>query len=159
MLAPSCIGAALGSLTGHVLGPLLGASAFVALSRMLWTRAGETPFPRSFSYIYQSLAGILLGARITPDIGALLLSRALPLAGAVLYVLAAGFVIALVLHRRYGWHGGLAWLSAAPGRSGDMLAIAQDINLSGKERLALVSVHTVRQVYFTLFVSTLTVFI
>ncbi|MCC8193411.1 MAG: hypothetical protein LIP28_02025 [Deltaproteobacteria bacterium] len=53
---------------------------------------------------------------------------------------------------------GLSWLSAAPGRASDMLAMSQDIELSGTERLAVVSVHTVRQVYFTLLVSAVMVF-
>ncbi len=158
LLIPGCAGAFFGHLSEHVLGPLLGAFAGVAFSRVAWSRAGEVPFPKPFGLILQCLAGILLGARVTPEIGSLLLDRSVPLLSAVAYVLGAGIVIAWVLHRHYAWHKGLSWLAAAPGRASDMLAISQDIDLSGRERLALVSVHTVRQVYFTILISIVTVF-
>ncbi len=159
LLVPGCFGAFLANFTGHVLGPLLGAFTTVALCRIVWVRAGEVPFPRSFGFLLQSMAGVLLGARITPEIGSLLLARAVPLVSAVLYVLIVGLLIAMFLHRRHGWHKGLSWLAGAPGRASDMLAIAQDIDLSGKERLALVSVHTARQVFFTIFISVVTIFL
>ncbi|MDR3074248.1 MAG: AbrB family transcriptional regulator [Deltaproteobacteria bacterium] len=154
-LVPGLAGGVLGHTTGHILGPLLGAFFAVAASRILWAKAGETPFPRAFAFILQSLAGILLGSRITPDIGVLLLDRLLPLVTACLYVLIAGLIAARVLTRRYGWNKALSWMAAAPGRASDMLAMSQDIELSGRERLALVSIHTVRQIYFTLLISLL----
>lgn len=153
LLVPGCIGAFFGHMTGHILGALLGSFFLVAFTRIASLRAGEVPLPRRFGFLIQCFGGILIGARITPEIGSLLLGRLVPLVAACLYVLAGGLVISIVLARRYGWHKGLSWMAAAPGRTGDMLAMAQDINLSGRERLALASVHAVRQVYFTLLIS------
>lgn len=156
LLFPAILGSFLGKLSGHALGPLLGAFTAVAASRILWLRAGGTPFPRPFAFVIQCLAGILLGVRITPEITGLIVDKAAPLIAAVLFVLAAGLLIAAVLHRRFGWHKGLAWMAAAPGRASDMLAVSQDMDLTSHDRLALACVHTVRQVYFTLFVSAVT---
>ncbi|CAK7037137.1 MAG: hypothetical protein DELT_00614 [Desulfovibrio sp.] len=158
LLVPSTVGACIGFFTGHMLGPLLGAFFAVACSRLIWVRAGEVPFPKPFGFLIQCLAGILLGTRITPETAGLLVERLLPLLSACVYVLAGGLIITQLLHKRYGWHKALSWMAAAPGRASDMLAMSQDIDLSGRERLALVSVHTVRQVYFTLFVSVVMVF-
>ncbi len=158
LLVPGFIGGAVGHTTGHILGVLLGAFAGVALSRIIWLRAGEVPFPKPFAFIIQCLAGILLGSRVTPEIGQFILARLAPLVAACLFVLVAGMIVSSILHRRYAWHKGLSWMAAAPGRASDMLAMSQDLELSGKERLALVSVHTVRQVYFTLLISAVMVF-
>lgn len=158
LLIPGAVGAVLGHMTGHILGALLGAFLFVAISRIAWIRAGEIPLPRMFGFFIQSFAGVLLGTRITPEIGSLLLARLGPLVAACLYVLGGGLIITYILAKRYNWHKGLSWMSAAPGRVGDMLAMSQDINLSGRDRLALASVHAVRQVYFTLLISAVTAF-
>lgn len=158
LLTPGIAGGLAGHLTGHILGALLGAFAAVAASRIIWLRAGEVPFPKPFAFLIQCLAGILLGSRITPEIGHLIMDRLAPLVAACLFVLAAGLLVARVLHRHYRWHKGLSWMAAAPGRSSDMLSMSQDIELSRSERLALMSVHTARQVYFTLLVSAVTVF-
>lgn len=158
LLVPSIIGAFIGKMSGHMLGPLLGSFFAVAFSRIAWLKAGEVPFPKPFGFANQCLAGILLGTRITPETAGLFVDRLLPLFFACFYVLLGGLIITNILHKRYGWHKGLSWMAAAPGRSSDMLAMSQDIDLSGRERLALVSVHTVRQVYFTLFVSVVMVF-
>ncbi|SBV94530.1 membrane hypothetical protein [uncultured delta proteobacterium] len=158
LMVPGILGAAAGHATGHILGALLGAFCGVALSRIIWLRAGEIPFPKPFAFIIQCLAGILLGSRITPEIGDLVFARLTPLVAACLYVILAGLVAAAILHRHYKWHKGLSWMAAAPGRVSDMLAMSQDIDLSGGERLALASVHTVRQVYFTLLISAAMVF-
>ena len=158
LLVPGVLGGVLGHATGHVLGALLGAFCCVAASRIIWLRAGEVPFPKSFGYIIQCLAGILLGSRITPEIGSLVMDRMAPLVTACIYVIIGGLVASRILHHHYGWHKGLSWMASAPGRVSDMLAMSQDIDLSGRERLALASVHTVRQVYFTLLVSVVMVF-
>lgn len=153
LLFPALVGASVGYKSGHTLGIVLGSFAFVAASRLIWLRAGEVPFPRPFSFLIQSLAGILLGVRITPEIGRLLLERLVPVSLACACVLGGGFIIMQILHRRYGWNKALSWMAAAPGRTADILAMAQDIDLTAKDRLALVCMHTVRQVYFTLFVT------
>lgn len=153
LMVPACMGAGAGYLTGHTLGTLLGSFFFVAASRLIWLRAGEVPFPKSFAFLIQSLAGILLGVRITPEIGGLLLDRLAPVSLACVSVLGGGFCIMSVLHRRFGWNKALSWMAAAPGRTADILAISQDIELTPKDRLALVCMHTVRQIYFTLFVT------
>ena len=158
LLTPAVIGSILGHATGHILGALLGAFCAVAASRLIWVHAGEVPFPKPFAFIIQCLAGILLGARVTPEIGGLILDQVAPLVSACLYVCIGGLFVSRLLHRRYHWHQGLCWLASAPGRAGDMLAMSQDINLSDHDRLALVSVHTVRQAYFTLLVSVAMVF-
>jgi membrane AbrB-like protein len=158
LLAPGVAGAVTGNATGHILGALLGAFCGVALSRVIWPQAGEIPFPKSFAFIIQCLAGILLGSRVTPEIGGLVLTRLTPLAAACFYVIIAGMMAAAILRRRYGWHGGMSWMAAAPGRVSDMLAMSQDIDLSDGERLALASVHALRQVYFTLLISAAMVF-
>lgn len=159
LMVPGIAGAVIGRATGHILGALLGAFLFVAVSRILWLRAGEIPFPRPFTFIIQCLAGILLGSRITPETGSLLLERLFPFVASCLYVVAAGIIISHILHKHYHWHKALSWLSSSPGRTADMLAMAQDIDLTGRDRLALVSVHAVRQVYFTLLVSIVMVFL
>lgn len=158
LLVPAIAGAALGHATGHILGSLLGSFSFVALSRLIWLRAGKVPFPKPFAFMIQCLAGILLGSRVTPEIGELIMARIAPLTTACLFVLAAGLIVARILHNHCKWHKGLSWMAAAPGRASDMLAMSQDIELSGHERLMLVSVHTVRQVYFTLLISLVMVF-
>jgi len=158
LLIPAAIGAVLGHATGHILGSMLGSFAMVALSRVIWLRAGEVPFPKPFAFIIQCLAGILLGSRITPEIGELIMTRIAPLTTACLFVLIAGLGVAWILHNYCKWHKGLSWMAAAPGRAPDMLAMSQDIELSDRERLALVSVHAVRQVYFTLLISLVMVF-
>lgn len=158
LLIPGCIGAFFGHMTGHILGALLGAFFLVAFTRIASLRAGEIPLPRHFGLFIQCMGGFLIGARITPEIGTLLMGRLVPLVAACLYVLAGGLLIARILAKRYNWHKGLSWMAAAPGRTGDMLAMSQDINLSGRERLALASVHAVRQVYFTLVISVVMAF-
>lgn len=158
LLVPGIAGALAGTLSGHMLGPLLGTFFAVALSRLLWRRAGEIPFPKPFGFITQCLAGILLGTRITPETAGLFINRLPSLTLACVYVLFGGLLITAILHKRYGWHKGLSWMAAAPGRASDMLAMSQDIELSGGERLALVCVHTVRQIYFTVFVSGVMIF-
>ena len=158
LLIPSIIGGIIGNASGHSLGALLGAFCCVAASRILWSRAGEVPFPKSFGFVLQCLAGIILGSRVTLDTGALILDRLLPLTAVCLYVLLGGFIVAWILHRHYKWDKILSWMAAAPGRASDMLAISQDINFSGHERLALASVHTIRQVYFTLLISLMMIF-
>lgn len=159
LLVPGVLGATVGSRTGHILGPMLGAFCAVALTRVAWLRAGEVPFPKPIGYVIQSLAGILLGTRISPETIDLLLARIIPLALACFYVLLGGILISWVLHKRYGWHKALSWMAAAPGRTADMLAMSQDMDFSGRDRLALVSVHAMRQVYFTIFVSVIVVFL
>ena len=158
LLVPSIIGGFIGDATGHILGALLGAFCGVAASRIIWLRAGEVPFPKSFAFLIQCLAGILLGSRITPETGALILGRLLPLVAACLFVLIAGLIVAWALNRYYKWNRMVSWLAAAPGRASDMLAMSQDLELSNAERLGVVSVHTVRQVYFTLLISVVMMF-
>ena len=153
LLVPAALGGLVGSLAWPLLGAMLGAFSLVALSRLAWPRAGRVRFPRSFAFAIQCLAGVLLGLRINPDIGSLVLERAGLLLIGVGFMLAAGLAIAALLHRRFGWNRALAWMAAAPGRASDMLAMAHDLELAPGERLALAGVHTVRQVYFTLFAS------
>lgn len=153
LLVPSVIGGAIGHMTGHILGALLGAFFALSVSRLVWVRAGEAPFPKSFAFIIQCLAGIFLGSKITPETGPLLIARLAPLVSVCLYVLVGGLAVTWLLSKCYGWHRGLSWMAAAPGRAGDMLAMSQDINLTTKDRLALVCVHTVRQIWFTLLIS------
>jgi uncharacterized membrane protein AbrB (regulator of aidB expression) len=153
LLIPGFIGALLGHQTGHVLGALIGSFCAVAATRLIWVRAGEAPFPKSLAFFSQAITGLVLGVRITPATGTLMLERLMPLSCAVVYVIGVALIISHLLHKRYGWNKSLAWMSAAPGRAADLLSISQDIDLTGKERLALASVHTVRQVYFTLLVS------
>jgi Putative ammonia monooxygenase. len=79
---------------------------------------------------------------------------------AVLYVVISALIIAYILHKRYHWKTSLSWMSAAPGRTSDLLAISQDIeDLNGRDRLALACVHTMRQVYFTLLISVIVTFV
>ena len=158
LLVPAVIGSILGQATGHVLGALLGAFCAVAASRLIWIHAGEVPFPKPFGFIIQCLAGILLGARVTPEIGGLILNQVAPLISTCLYVCVGGLFVSWLLHRRYHWDRGLSWLASAPGRTGDILAMSQDLDLSDHDRLALASVHTVRQAYFTLLISVAMVF-
>lgn len=157
LLVPALLGGCLGGYTGHTLGPLLAAFIFVAASRIASAKAGKAPFPKLFAFIIQCLAGVLLGVRITPQIGDLLIDRAAPLAATVVFVLVAGYAISWFLSKKFGWNTALSWMAAAPGRASDMLAISQDIELSSRDRLALTCAHTVRQVWFTLFISALTV--
>lgn len=159
LLIPGIFGAVVGHATGHILGTLLGAFFAVAASRIIWQRAGNMPFPATLTFLLQCLAGILLGIRITPDTGALLLERLAPFAITCLYVVAVGMLASRILVRRYHWHGGLSWLAASPGRTSEMLAMSQELDLAGNDRLALVCVHAVRQVYFTLLVSGLMAFL
>ena len=156
LLGPAAVGAPLGKLTGHPLGPLLGAFLAVAVVRILSLRAGEVPFPRILGVVVQSLAGVLLGVCVTPDIGRLLLTRLLPFGLSVVYIVGAGLFISHLLQKWYGWSKELSWMSAAPGRTSDMLAISQDLAMSGRDRLALVTTHTVRQIAFTLLLSLVT---
>ena len=158
LLVPSVIGGFIGNATGHILGALLGAFCCVAVSRILWLRAGEIPFPKSFAFLLQCLAGILLGSRITPETGTLVLGRLLPLVAACLFVLVAGLIVAWIVTRYYRWSMTVSWLATAPGRASDMLAMSQDLDISNTERLGVASVHTVRQVYFTLLISAIMVF-
>lgn len=159
LLLPAAVGGLLGYVSGHAMGPLLGAFAAVAASRVIWLRAGEVAFPRCFAFIIQSLAGILLGVRITPDIGLLLINWITPLMAAVTFVLVAGLLISTMLHRCFKWNKALSWMAAAPGRASDMLAISHDIDMTSHDRLALACVHTVRQVYFTLFIPVVSLFL
>ena len=153
LLVPSIIGGAIGHQTGHILGTLLGAFFALSLTRLVWVHAGEVPFPKPFAFAIQCLAGLFLGAKITPETGPLLIARLAPLVSVCLYVLVGGLVVTWLLSKCYNWHKGLSWMAGAPGRAGDMLAMSQDIDLTAKDRLALVCVHTVRQVWFTLLIS------
>ncbi len=150
LLAPAFPGAFVGNMSGHPLGPLLGAFLAVGISRVVSLRAGEVPFPRPLTYVIQSLAGLLLGVRVTPDVGTLIMSRLMPLGIGVVYIVGTGLLITWMLQRRFGWSRAQSWISAAPGRTSDMLSISQDLNLTGRDRLALVAVHAIRQIYFTL---------
>ncbi len=156
LFGPAALGAYCGSFTNHPLGSLLGAFILVAASRMAWARAGEISFPVSVGVLAQCLAGLLLGIRITPDIGSFLVSRLTPFVFSIIYILGTGLAAAGILRRLYGWSKELSWMSAAPGRTTDMLAISQDLDMTGYDRLALATVHAVRQLYFTLFISILT---
>lgn len=158
LLVPSIAGGLLGHQTGHILGALLGAFLTLAISRLIWTRAGEAPFPKSLAFIIQCLAGMFLGSKITPETGPLLISRLAPLVSVCLYVLVGGLAVTRLLSKCYHWHKALSWMAAAPGRAGDMLAMSQDVDLTAKERLSLVCVHTIRQVWFTLLISIAMVF-
>ncbi len=155
LFVPAVVGGFLGDLSGHPLGSLLGSFLAVAASRLIWKKAGEIPFPTFMAFIAQCFTGVLLGVRITPDIGDLLASRALPIAMGIVYIIAIGLIISYMLSRKYGWSRELSWISAAPGRTPDMLAISYDLDMNGNERLALVTVHAVRQIYFTLLTSSL----
>ena len=153
LLLPAFPGAYLGHLTGHPLGSLLGAFFAVGASRLISLHAGEVPFPRSLSYFIQCLAGLLLGVRVTPDVGELIMGRLVPLGLGVVYIVGTGMLITSLLQWRYGWSRALSWISASPGRTSDMLAISQDLDLTSQDRLALVAVHAVRQIFFTLLLS------
>lgn len=158
LLVPGVLGAFAGKYSGHPVGPMLGAFLAVSITRLISARAGEIPFPKSLSFTVQCCAGFLLGIRITPGIGDLIVLRALPLAFSLVYLLGTSLILARVLQRHYGWSPALSWMAAAPGRTSDMLAISYDLSMTGHERLALVTVHTIRQIYFTLFTSTVLLF-
>lgn len=158
LLSPAVLGAFAGKLSPHPVGPMLGAFIGVCITRISFIRAGEIPFPRSLSFLVQCCAGFLLGIRVTPGIGDLILLRAMPLALSLVYILGTSLVLARVLQRYYKWSPALSWMAAAPGRTSDMLAISYDLSMTGHERLALVSVHTIRQIYFTMFTSTVLLF-
>ncbi len=158
LLSPAVLGAFAGKLSPHPVGPMLGAFIGVCITRISFIRAGEIPFPRSLSFLVQCCAGFLLGIRVTPEIGDLILLRAMPLALSLVYILGTSLVLARVLQRYYKWSPALSWMAAAPGRTSDMLAISYDLSMTGHERLALVSVHTIRQIYFTIFTSTVLLF-
>jgi len=104
-------------------------------------------------FFVQSCAGLLLGSRITSNILDLLASRLLPLGLSLVYILGVSLLFAKMLERRHNWNPALSWMAAAPGRTSDMLAISHDIAMTPHERLALVTMHTMRQLYFTALVS------
>jgi len=125
---------------GAVLGSLVG-----ALVVNLW-RPGRR-LPKPFREIGKTLLGTVVGLSFAPELMSSILTLLLPLAVGVTLLIGIGLLVALALHRWFGWDMPTALYSSTPGGLSELALTAHEVGAQGH---IVVAVHTVRVVLIVL---------
>jgi membrane AbrB-like protein len=121
-------------------GALLGALAGAFVVNVAW------PGPRLarvFRTGGKALSGAVVGLSFTPAMLGLAAGLAPVVVLGVGFLIATGFGMSLVLHRRFGWDVPTALYACTPGGLSELAATSEDV---GANTQVVIAVHTVRVV-------------
>ena len=120
------IGGLLGAATHLPGGTILGALICVGIVKLL-NIIPIGSLPKSFTFVLQILAGILLGIKINLREPISLHEIFIPAFLSSFLMLAVTIIMAIIIHKTCKWDLTTSWLACAPGRTQDMIIIANDL--------------------------------